>query len=100
MDPVTRGTLWQGGVGVVGGALGRGLLDHVHIGHGEDALLVGLWDLPLIPVLVHLSQQDHPLTLSDIEITRSLICLFQMPIYFGDSIYLPQYLPQNDIVKW
>jgi len=48
---------------MVGGALGRGALDDVNVRHGEDALLARVWDLPLVPVLVHLPHHHDPLAL-------------------------------------
>lgn len=51
------------GIYMVGGALGRRVLDNVNVGHGKDALFSCAGDLPLIPVLIHLPQYDHPLTL-------------------------------------
>lgn len=48
---------------VVGGNLGWGAFDNVDVRHGEDALFGCAWDLPLIPVLVHLSYHNYSLTL-------------------------------------
>lgn len=48
---------------MVGGGLGRGALDDVNICDGKDALFGCVWNLPLIPVLVHLPYHDYSLTL-------------------------------------
>lgn len=54
-------TLW---VYMVGGDLGWGPFDDVHVGHGKDALFACAWDLALIPVLVHLSDHNDLLPLN------------------------------------
>lgn len=48
---------------VVGGNLGWGPFDNVDVRHGKDALFGCAWDLPLIPVLVHLSYHNYSLAL-------------------------------------
>lgn len=48
---------------VVGGDLGWGAFDNVDVRHGKDALFGCARDLPLIPVLVHLSYHDYSLAL-------------------------------------
>ena len=57
-------------VHMVGGASGRRMLDDVHVGDGEDALLGAVWDLPLVPVRIHLPQHHHSLTLGGGERER------------------------------
>lgn len=48
---------------VVGGNLGWGAFDNVDVRHGKDALFGCARDLPLIPVLVHLSYHNYSLAL-------------------------------------
>lgn len=67
-----RGRGAGGGPGAGGG--GRGwevlsggfhprLLQHLHVGGGEDALTAGAGDAPLVPVLIHPPHQADPLAL-------------------------------------
>lgn len=48
---------------VMGGAFGWRSLDKVNVGHRKDPLFGCVWDLPLIPILIHLPYHNHSLTL-------------------------------------
>lgn len=48
---------------MMGGALGWRVLDNFNIGNRKDALLGCSWNLPLIPVLVHLPDDYNSLPL-------------------------------------
>lgn len=58
---------------VMGGAFRQGALDYVNVGHGKDALFVCVWDLPFIPVLIHLPYHNDLLTLHTHTHTKMFI---------------------------